>query len=172
MDQETQVLVNKQLSKLPQELQKAISSTYWENSLDQILSPLNISQEKRDAVKKETLLIIYGFDNPLNYIDNLVREVKVDLDTAETIAEEVNLKILQIIDRKAQEYISNSSLPMVESGETVHTVPHQEMAGAILKPEEERKPIEVPKKEINLIKTQPVTNPYKGAVDPYREPLK
>lgn len=140
--------------------------------------------------------MLYGFEDPANYPDNLIHEVKVPEDIALDIAYKVNEKIFSPISNKTDEIETNDtsakppqsekpaeSLPMIEPGEVVHNVPHVES-----------KPLDPQVREItseqNLAETPPEVklNPkigeaekkpeavepkpaYPGGKDPYREPI-
>lgn len=131
-------LIKEQLQKLPTELQKALEAVPWKAAVKEISLTQKLSPEQASAVEQETMLILYGFDDPKNYVDNLVKEAKLDENTALTLAELVNEKILKPISAKADELSKNISvstapadLPMVEAGEKVHDVPHDKKLDAM-----------------------------------------
>jgi hypothetical protein len=120
------------------------------------------------------MFVLYGFENPKDYITNMIREVEIPEETAITIAETVNEKIFKEISLKADSLekeekvtpqqmavvaqsvpeIIHKNLPMIESEEKVHNVPHVENTTTPLKT------------------TPPAPqHRYAGGIDPYREPL-
>lgn len=155
---EEEKLIKEQFNKLPANLQKAINTVPWKSSVKEVALLNKLSFEQVAVVERETMFIIYGFENPSDYIANLVREAQIDEVTATTIAEMVNEKIFKIISQKVEEFdkskpeTPHENLPMVEPGEVAHEVPH----------------VEQPKTG----KPQMVQTPnYAGGKDPYREPL-
>lgn len=172
---ENEQLIKEQLAKLPPELQRALELVPWKASVKEIALTNNLSLPQISALDQETMLVLYGFDDPKNYIDNLVSEVGVDENAATTIAEAVNEHIFQPISLKAEELGGNSihnDLPMVEDGEVAHTVPHDAkldaMPAAPAGPAKLRPHSDTPVEKSGL-KTPDYR--YPGGADPYREPL-
>jgi hypothetical protein len=135
---ENEQLINEQLAKLPQELQEALTLVPWKGAVKEIALANNLSLPQISALEQETMLILYAFDDPRNFIDNLVREVGVSEDTALALAEAVNTKILQPISAKAEGLSKNTihnDLPVVEAGEPAHPVPHDTKLDTLPKPE-------------------------------------
>jgi hypothetical protein len=145
---ENEQLINEQLAKLPPELRQALELVPWKAAVKEIALANNLALPQISALDQETMLILYGFDDPKNYIDNLVREAAVTEDTALAIAEAVNEKIFQPISAKAEELGKNTihnDLPAVESGEVAHAVPHDTKLDAM--PKAEANPVPVIKPE-------------------------
>ena len=162
-------LIEEQLKTLPSELQKAISSVPWKDLVQEIGKQNNLSVEQIESLERETMFIIYGFENPNDYISNLIREAGVDETTATTIANEVGEKILKAIEEKTGSVVPVSipatppanlplNLPMVEKGETVRDVPHMEQSKTEIRSEQPKVPLPDYR--------------YEEGKDPYREPLK
>lgn len=143
---ENEKLIEDQLRTLPEPLQKAISMVPWRSAVKEIALSHKLSLPQISALDQETMLIVYGFDDPRNYIDNLVREVGIDEDTAVSIAESVNEKIFQKISQKAEEMegVSHDNLPMVEPGEVAHEVPHMEAKPEVAAPPAPVQPASAP----------------------------
>ena len=127
------------------------------------------------------MFILYGFQNPEYYIQNLVSEVGLNEEMSIKIGEEVNEKISKIIEKQLEENHTQtthqnhfipevtppSNLPVIEEGEKVHNVPHVEQlapATAIQTPPQ-------PLKQRSPTFNPPQHNRYPGSKDPYREPL-
>ncbi len=189
-------LIEEQSRTLPPNLQKAIETVPWKTLIHEIGKESLLRDEKIVSLEQETMLVIYRFENPRNYVSNLVKELGVDLSKAETLADLVGEKILSVIESAASgsknldnEVIQQSfaptsvpeiaptNLPVVEpafaqgsvevkKGEVVHDVPHEEMVAQ-------------PNKEYGIKnneekKEAKVALPdyrYEGGKDPYREPL-
>lgn len=184
---ETEQLIQEQLKRLPPELRKAIEAVPWKALVTEIANTNTLSPEQSSTLEKETMLIIYGFEPPQNYIDNLIRELKVEEDAAITITEAINEKIFGEIKRESGRG-ANGNLPAVEGGEKAHDVTHDKTLDAMPKPALQPAPTPTPGPVAppqTSVKTRPhsdtsvdkvsLTTPdyrYPGGADPYREPLK
>ena len=184
---ETDKLIENQLKRLPENLQKAINAVPWKVSINGIALLNNLKVEQVEIIERETMFIIYGFENPEDYIVNMVREAQIDESIATKIAETANERIFKVISQKIdalekqQPSVSVTStpeihpenLPMVEKGEVVHEVPHVEHSAV--------PPTTPPVSTIPTTPPPPKAKPepqaplpdyrYPGGKDPYREPL-
>ncbi|MDP3874912.1 MAG: hypothetical protein Q8Q22_00110 [bacterium] len=166
---ETDKLIEEQFKTLSTNLQQAINAVPWKSSVKEIALLNKMSLEQTETVERETMFIIYGFENPDDYIGNLMRETQIDEETATAIAEATNEKIFKIIALKIEELekqkpstsassvpeIAPTNLPMVEKGETAYSVPHVEQPNA--SPAQPKVPLPDYR--------------YQDGKDPYREPL-
>jgi len=186
---EEEKIIQEQLQKLPENLRKAIEAVPWKSSVKEIAITNKLSFEQVATVERETMFILYGFENPDDYVGNLMREVQIDENTAVTIATEVNEKIFKAIALKIDESTKPqppaaqpvapetppANLPMVEpafaqgsvmvkKGEVAHNVaPATSEVGS--------KNQEVRMGETEKPKMPTPTVHYPGGQDPYREPL-
>ncbi|MBX4206564.1 hypothetical protein KW784_02140 [Candidatus Parcubacteria bacterium] len=181
---ETDQLIEAQFNRLPPSVQKALNAAPWKSSLKEIASNNKLSPEQTENLERETVFVLYGFQNPDDYVQNLINEVPVDEQAGIAIAGEVDAKVFaeiskQIGDQTVSSAIHNT-LPMIEKGEQVHDAPHAEATPA---------PTPVPQTPPALAggasKTRPHSDTpvekvslsmpdyrYPGGTDPYREPLK
>ena len=90
-------LIQDQFNKLPPKLQQAIEAVSWKSSLKEISLLHQLSPEQAENFERETMFILYRFDDPKSYIDNLKRETKLDEEIIENMAGEVAEKILKPI---------------------------------------------------------------------------
>lgn len=193
MDQETQKLVDEQFKKLPENLQKAINLVQWKPLVKEVAKESQLSEDQVETLERETMFIIYGFEKPDDYINNLMRELNIDEDKALDIAEKVNTKVFQKISLEADKEvvtpikIQKPSIPevkpdihpMIEEGERVHDVPHveQKPPQPAPKPAPAPQPAKVPEppKKVEPEAKKPlVSTPnyhYPAGKDPYREPI-
>jgi hypothetical protein len=176
-NEETTKLIQEQLKTLPDNLRHAIESTDWKLILSDFLTQYTLSPEILAGIERETMLVIYGFENPLNLIENLTQQVPLEEEQAINIAELINERILNIIANKLETplppEILPQNLPMVEKGEVVHDVPpltpaEKEVPQSNPSPASPLPPIAEAKKEEP---TAPRPAAYVGGKDPYREPL-
>jgi hypothetical protein len=100
---ETDKLIENQFSRLPEAMQKAIKAVPWKALVQEIGKTNALDIEQIVSLEQETMFIIYGFENPDDYISNIVREVGIDETRASTIAELVSEKILTAIENKMAE---------------------------------------------------------------------
>jgi len=170
-------LTEDQYKTLPPNLQRAIKAVPWKTIVRDIGKTNLLSVEQTVSLEQETMLVIYGFENPRNYLSNLAREVGIDQEKATLIANVVSERVLSVIDEKVngmtninnqvieQSFtpitvpeIPPTTLPMIEKGETAHDVPHSEPTINQEQPKAEK--VSLPDYR------------YPDGQDPYREALK
>ena len=157
-------LIESQFKKLPEALQQAINVVPWKSAVKEIalLNKLDLAQIV--AVERETMFVIYGFEDEKNYLANIMREANLDEAMATAITAALNERVFKVIINKVGEpkSLANLSagkvgLPMIEKGEVVHDIPHVE---------------EPPKIKAEQTKVSLPDYRYAEGKDPYREPLK
>ncbi|MDO8589881.1 MAG: hypothetical protein Q7R69_01240 [bacterium] len=161
-------LIANQLKKLPEALQQAIRVVPWKSVVKEIalLNKLDLAQIV--AVERETMFVIYGFEDEKNYLSNVMREAKLDEAMATTITAALNERVFKVIVNKVNESgpasqnaatnvpeIPPANLPMIEKGEVVH-----DAAPTVTKE------IKIEKSKVSLPDYR-----YPNGKDPYREPL-
>jgi hypothetical protein len=103
MENETETLINTQLEKLPEELRRAIKVVPWKSTIREIAVSNKVSLDKIPLVEEETMLIIYGFENPINYVSNLVSQAGLEESQSLAIAtsanDEIFMKITEVVDQ-------------------------------------------------------------------------
>ena len=153
---EQEKLIEEQLKTLPASLQQAINTVPWKTLVQEIGKENTLDSEQTVSLEQETMFVLYAFENPNDFVQNIVKGVGVSQETAVKIANSVADKILgPILDKSTeQEKTISNNLPMVEEGEVAHSVPHVE----------ESKPIEPTKASLPDYR-------YSEGKDPYREPL-
>lgn len=200
MENEQDKLIENQLKTLPAELQQAIQSVPWKNIVQEIGRTNSLTPDQMTSFDQETMFIIYGFENPNDYIQNLVRELNVSEDIANVLANAVAEKILSQINEKTRKpALSNLSRNEIkqdlirqreqasvgqkispnipEIAPEIH--PMTQEGGVKTKPSSDTVLVlnkDDAKKVLGAQPPQPkVTLPdyrYEGGADPYREPLK
>ncbi len=163
-------LIEDQFKTLPAELQLAINAVPWKLLVKEIAALNQLTAEQSENLERETMFILYGFENPADYVKNIMQEVPLSEEIAAAVTEEVSEKILAAIAAKveeSEENLSDSNLPMVEEGEIAHEVPHVEQVTQPIIPQI-AEPIVT-----KVVPEQPIARPphYPGGIDPYREPL-
>jgi hypothetical protein len=187
MENNTEKLIDEQFAKLPTPMQMAIKAVPWKQRVSQIATVHSLPANQLESLEQETMLILYGFEKPEGYIDNLMQEMGIDENLATTIAEEVNEKIFKTISQKTEELEGQNTIPtqpsvpeiapeihpIIEEGEVAHDVrnqptTHNEQPTTEVSQEKSQTP--VPAKVIENA-PKPENAKYPGGVDPYREPL-
>ncbi|OHA89603.1 MAG: hypothetical protein A3C70_02505 [Candidatus Zambryskibacteria bacterium RIFCSPHIGHO2_02_FULL_43_14] len=171
---ETDKLIAEQLKTLPPSLQQAISAVPWKALVQEIGKANTLDTEQIVSLEQETMLVVYGLENPNDYVSNIIKEVGVSEEVAYTIAGSVVDKIFEPILRKSEEFEKSvtpaitpvsapatppANLPMVEAGEVAHEVPHIEQTTPIPAPQKPEPKASLPDYR------------YEQGKDPYREPL-
>ncbi|MGB3922002.1 MAG: hypothetical protein WBL19_01805 [Minisyncoccia bacterium] len=161
---EEEKLIKEQWDKLPPALQRAIESLPWKSLVKEVGQANALDNEQLVSLEREAMFILYGFENPADFVSNITREVGVSEEKALAVAAAIAEKIFEPISTKiAAGSGSNAALPMVEEGEKVHDAPHVEAAPTQPAPQARPEP---------KIKTPLPDYRYPDGTDPYREPLK
>lgn len=149
-------LIMEQWDKLPPNLQQALKSVPWKILVQDVGKENALDAEQIASLEQETMFILYAFENPKDFVSNIVKAVGVTEGVAEEIAQDVADKIFDPILEKSGGggEIIHPGLPMVEKNEVAHTVPH----------EESPKPKIAPKSDLPDYR-------YPEGRDPYREPM-
>ncbi len=185
---ETDKLIEEQLKTLPPNLQQAISIVPWKALVQEIGQASALDTEQIVSLEQETMLVVYAFEDPNDYVSNIIKEVGVPEDIAYAIAEPVADKIFEPILKKSEELekpteiktgpitltsVSTTpptNLPMVEKSEVVHDArpltPERSDGGQVPHVEQSKPEIKPEQTKVPLPDYR-----YPGGQDPYREPL-
>ncbi|MEX2013422.1 MAG: hypothetical protein WD897_00705, partial [Parcubacteria group bacterium] len=101
---ETDKLIAEQLKILPQNLVQAINAVPWKTVVRDIGKENGLDAEQMASLEQETMFIIYGFENPDDYVSNVTQNVEVSEDVADTLAQSVVDKVFNPILKKSEEY--------------------------------------------------------------------
>lgn len=157
---ETDKLIEEQIKRLPLNLQQAIDAVPWKTLVQEIGKTNALDTEKISSLEQETMFILYGFENPKDYVSNITKNIGISEDMASNIAETIADKIFDPILKK-----SNGNNIMATTPTNIPEIPPAILP--VIKPEQ-------PVKQ-DLVGSQPkVSLPdyrYEGGRDPYREPL-
>lgn len=145
MDQAT--LIAEQFKTLPISLQRAIDAVPWKNLVQTVGKGAALDAEQIATLERETMFIIYAFQEPDDYIENLARELGSSEEEAGAIADSVADKIFTPLIEKKEAFekeapkpevepevsktavpeVPPANLPVIEPGEVAHQVPHVEV---------------------------------------------
>lgn len=179
MDQENQKIIDDQLKSLPTPLQRAISLTPWRNIVSDISKKFNLDEKSTSNLTTETMIVVYMFEKPSDFVSNLMRELSIDIARATMLANEVDKQVFAPILDKAnqlQEEMGEETLqstPEIKSETTplattvVVERPEEISASVMDKPKtaltfEERK---------KLVPNIPSNKTHYQGADPYREQI-
>ncbi len=179
MDQDNQKIIDEQLRSLPAPLQRAISLTPWRNIVSDISKKFNLDEKSASNLSTETMIVIYMFEKPSDFLRNIMRELSLDIARATMIASDIDKQVFAPILEKANELQAEAGEgtmqsipePVVESTPIASTVVverHEEIsAPATEKPKttltfEERK---------KLVPNIPDNKQHYQGTDPYREQI-
>lgn len=91
--EEYQQILRSQFSKLPQTMRDFISKGNWSGLLSNIARQFNLTEEKYTAIENEVLLVLIGLEPKEDFVENITRELGVDVNTAKWIEEDVERDI-------------------------------------------------------------------------------
>lgn len=100
---ETDKLIEEQWKTLPPNLQRAIDAVPWKALAQEIGKTNTLDAEQIVSLEQETMFIIYGFENPNDYVSNITKNIGISEEIAYTIAESVVAKIFDPILKKSEE---------------------------------------------------------------------
>ena len=119
---EQEKLIAEQIKTLPSELVQAINAVPWKSLVQEIGKTNNLTPDQMVLLEQETMFILYSFESPANYTQNLVRELGTTEEVVSTIADSVAEKILSPISEKIISDEQKTSSPQVNNmqGKTLH----------------------------------------------------
>lgn len=121
---ETDQLIAKQIKKLPRGVGEAISKVDWKGNVKGIADKCNLTADQARSLETEVLLLIYSFESSDDFEDNLIKNVSVDEETADKIADLVEDEILGSIEKKLDELEPHMNLsPRINLGAQLEIEP-------------------------------------------------
>ena len=108
-------IIAEQFTRLPEVLKKALSTLSWQASVKEIADNNHLSPEQAEGLERETMFILYGFQEVGDYLKNLVTEVPLEEDVVMRIAAAVDEKVLSPI---AEFVKKEESVPVIITKET------------------------------------------------------
>jgi hypothetical protein len=91
---------------LPELIRKIILESGWEKMTRQIVENNNLRIDQGASIENEVMMVMFGFDSPDNFEDNIKRESNLSVDLAKKIREEVENNIFSLIK---QSVVDNTS---------------------------------------------------------------
>lgn len=103
MENETDRLIEEQFKTLPFSMRQAIRLMHWKDLARNIAVSNGLDLDQTESFVQETMLILYAFENPENYIPNLMNSLGVSEEKASDIAESAVKRIFNPIMERAEE---------------------------------------------------------------------
>lgn len=89
--------IKKQFAALPKDIQQALASSETAERIKNISqrNGLNLDQEER--LKTEVAITLFAFEHYSDFIENIRRELEVDLNKAQKVGQEINSEVFRPI---------------------------------------------------------------------------
>ncbi len=93
MKEELKQITKDELVKLPKEIQEAINSLDWGNMSEEVGKKYQLDDIKINKLQTEILLVLVGAELLDNLKINLINNLEIDVDDAEKMNYELNIRI-------------------------------------------------------------------------------
>lgn len=93
MKEELKQITKDELVKLPKEIQEAINSLNWGNMSEEVGKKYQLDDIKINKLQTEILLVLVGAELLDNLKINLINNLEIDVDDAEKMNYELNIRI-------------------------------------------------------------------------------
>jgi hypothetical protein len=113
MDQEIDA-VAEQMKKLPPEVQQVLTSPDFEKKLMDLSLKNRLHIDQMARLKNETTLVMMGLEDPANFYDNLLKEVRLSPEVAEKVQDDVAKELFEPI-REAMKRFVGAPTPIISS---------------------------------------------------------
>ena len=139
-DNNTEGLLKERFAELPPAIQRAITDARVETHLRTLAQKHKLHLDRWVVLENQIMLVLLGLEKPQNMVGNIVKEVGVDADTAQSIVNDIVAQVFQPIreqmrqqldksgreahaDREATDTPSEAPTVSRESGEGVESTP-------------------------------------------------
>lgn len=102
MENDTQKIIQERFRELPKSLQKIITAFDFRNAFDDISERHNLHIDQAGNLENETMLALLGFESLDDFETNLEKNIPIDAETAQKIADDVNNRIFLPIREEMQ----------------------------------------------------------------------
>lgn len=89
--------LKEQFLSLPESIQEIITESNWQEKVRLITEKNKIRIDQGAIVEHEVFLVMLGFDEPENFVKNLIKEAGLDISVAENIRKDVAVEIFSKI---------------------------------------------------------------------------
>ncbi len=94
-----------QFKQLPPAVQESLMESNWEEETRKIVSKYNLRVDQGAYVETETMLIMFGFVSPEDFVSDLIK----DTEMSEEIAKQIEADISQNIFKKIMDMVREKS---------------------------------------------------------------
>ncbi len=98
MEQTLKQILDTQIGKLPKSILELLASGSLTNNVETVVFQYDISQESKDTIEDETVLVVIGLESLEDYEHNLIENAGLTAEQAEKIA----LAIVSVVIRPIQ----------------------------------------------------------------------
>lgn len=85
--------INNAFKKLPENIQKAITNSAWQQALREIIKKHNLHLDQGIEIEASTIKVMLGIEDPEDYVLDLVVQAEIEEEVASEIAKEVEQSI-------------------------------------------------------------------------------
>lgn len=167
MENNTAENIEKRLAELPEDVRNAVLAVEWEEKVRTIANKHSLHIDQTGALGDTTLMAMLGFFTMDEYPERIAQELTIPVDTASTIAAEVNAEVFLPIRDSLRKFTETAVKP---------TEPAPVVPSAVRTPKPDLSAAE------DMLQAKTVTIPALPAIqqetpkpaaynaDPYREP--
>jgi hypothetical protein len=116
-------VVKDEMTRLPKEMQEAMSLLDWGNVAEEIGKKYLLNESEINDLQVETLLILIGLEEGNSYVKNVENNVGTSKEEAEKIVEEVNQKIFapiyNLLEANLKKNLTNKKVGLEQNTEFI-----------------------------------------------------
>lgn len=101
-DKDINNFINSQIDKTPSQLREAILECPWAEKIIEIAKEKELTNEEKQKIGKETILLLLGATNPLDFEVNIENALKENKTKTKEVTNEINNRILDEIYKNAK----------------------------------------------------------------------
>ncbi|MFA6258758.1 MAG: hypothetical protein WCX79_03605, partial [Candidatus Paceibacterota bacterium] len=117
MDENTKKIIKEKFESLPDDIQKIILSTDYENTLVEIGKNYKLTIDQMGILERETTLVMMGLVPTDDFKNELAGELKIDATTISLIVKDINQKIFLKIRELLKQMSIQDEKPLLKKTE-------------------------------------------------------
>ena len=159
---------------LPEIMQDIILESGWEKTTRRIVEDLNLRIDQGVAIENEIMLVMFGFEDPVKFSENINQISDIDSEIASKIIFEVNTRIFSLFKEKIMDSTDSENAYFEETDSSLKedVVETKESILAEIEKEDEipkiNNSVVSQKLDEPTVTESPKKESYK---DPYKEPI-
>lgn len=172
--------IEQRFNELPKSVQDIILNSGWEKTTRSIVEKYNLRIDQGAEIERETMFIMFGFDKPQNFINNISKQAKLDEKTAIDIAVEINDQVFSKIRTGVEKVVPTKEQRFEEVNPTESLESREEILKQIEEVDSEGTKVEDKPSENNVTQEEKPKTGIEERLekpqvsqpsDPYREPI-